>query len=128
MPEFDLFNQGVDDMFGKAAKYETLILDLRGNPGGSVETLSRMVGYLFDHDVKIAELKGRKDSKPMMAKPHSHGFSGKLIVLIDSQSASAAEVLARLVQLEKRGTVLGDRSAGAVMQAERFSLNWARTR
>ena len=41
-------------------------------------------------------------------------------MLIDSTSGSAAEVFARIIQIEKRGTVIGDRSAGAVMEGEFF--------
>lgn len=118
MPEFDLSDQGVDDMMSKVSKRKALILDLRGNPGGAVTTLQRLAGYFFDKDMKIADLKGRKELKPMMAKTRGDKiFKGQLVVLIDSESASAAEIFSRLVQLEKRGTVIGDRSSGAVMRS-----------
>lgn len=119
MPEFDLTEEKVDEMIDKARKHKALILDLRGNPGGAVLTLKRVVGDVFDHDVKIADLKGRKEFKPMVARSRGdRAFHGTLVLLVDSESASAAEILARVVQLEKRGTVIGDRTAGAVMQSE----------
>ncbi len=119
MPQFDLSDKEVDTIMDKARKRKALILDLRGNGGGSEETLKRVIGNLFDRDVKIADLKGRKEEKPVIAKTRGESaFSGKLVILIDSESASAAELAARLIQLEKRGTVIGDRSRGAVMRAK----------
>jgi C-terminal processing protease CtpA/Prc len=53
----------------------------------------------------------------LVAKPHGHQFKGNLVVMIDSGSASCSEVFARVVQLEKRGKIIGDRSAGAVMES-----------
>lgn len=121
MPHFELEEQQVDEMLAKVRKHKSLILDLRGNGGGYVSALQRVAGYFFDHDVKIADRKGRKEMKPQMAKTRGdRTFKGDLVVLIDSRSASAAEIFARLIQIEKRGTVLGDRSAGAVMESKYF--------
>lgn len=118
MPSFAIEPADADDLLGKAKKDGTLILDLRGNGGGYVKTMERMVGSVFDRDIKIAELKGRKPKDPSIAKTRGKNvFGGRLIVLIDSESGSASEVFARVIQLEKRGTVLGDVSAGAVMQS-----------
>jgi carboxyl-terminal processing protease len=118
MPSFMGDTGSIDTMFAKARKHETLVLDLRDNPGGSIDTLKSVVGHLFDHDVKIADRVSRKDNRPMIAKTQGKGaFTGKLIVLVNSGSASCSELLARVVQLEKRGTVIGDKSAGAVMEA-----------
>jgi C-terminal processing protease CtpA/Prc len=121
VPEFDFSADEVDNMIGKARKHANLIIDLRGNLGGSVDTLDYLVGGFFDKEVKVADRKGRKESKPQVAKPTHNPFTGKLVVLVDSKSASAAEVFARVIQLEKRGEVMGDRSAGAVMEARQYS-------
>ena len=122
MPQFDLPKEKVDELMDKARKRKALILDLRGNGGGYEETLLRMIGNLFKQDVKVGELKRRKETKPLVAKTRgSDAFDeGKLVVLIDSQSGSSAELLARVVQIEKRGTVIGDRSAGAVMRSRNY--------
>lgn len=121
MPSFAIDQVEVDKMMGKARNREALILDLRGNPGGYVKTLEWFTGYFFDKELKIADIKGRKEMKPQMSKSHGgRSFKGKLIVLVDSNSGSAAEIFARVIQLEKRGVVIGDRTAGAVMQSQIF--------
>jgi len=119
MPTFMVEESHVDDMMAKARRHKTLVLDLRGNGGGLEDALVRLTGYFFDREVKIAERKGRKESKVVTAKSRGDkAFKGNLIVLVDSQSGSASEMFARVVQLEKRGTVIGDRTAGAVMTSK----------
>ena len=111
----------IDGMMRRAEHHKTLILDLRGNPGGSIETLKTVVGRFFDHDVKLFDEVARKSTKPIIAKgTRDHAFNGKLIVLIDSHSASCSELAARVLQLEHRATIVGDLSAGAVMESLRY--------
>jgi len=120
-PGFHFTESEIDSMVGKARKHKALILDLRGNPGGSVDTLKYLIAGCFEKEIKIGDRIGRSEQKPMVAKLHGHPFTGKLVVLVDSKSASAAELFARVVQVEKRGTVLGDRSSGSVMEAKHYS-------
>lgn len=121
LPKFSITEKEVDEMMKRVAPYQALILDLRSNPGGYIRSLRRFVGYFFDQDMKIADAKYRKETKPVMAKTRKERvFKGRLIVLVDANSASAAEAFARLMQLEKRGTVIGDRTSGSVMQGVVF--------
>jgi carboxyl-terminal processing protease len=120
LPVFFYTPAEIESIIGKARKHSALVIDLRGNGGGSVEVLSLLLGRMFDHDVKIADRVGRSARSPQIAKSASPHFDGKLIVIVDSVSASAAELFARVVQIEKRGTVLGDVSSGRVMESRRY--------
>jgi carboxyl-terminal processing protease len=118
VPEFKFLSAAeIEDVVSRANKHQAVILDLRGNRGGLVQTLKYMVGGFFDKEVKIADRVGRKETKAETAKPLPHRYTGKMVVLVDAESASAAEIFTRLIQLEKRGVVIGDRTMGAVMEA-----------
>lgn len=123
MPQFDLGEDGLADKFGRLKNRKALILDLRGNEGGYVYTLERFAGYFFDSNLKIADRRGRKQMEPQMVRSQKDKvYKGQLIVLIDGTSSSAAEVFARVVQLEKRGVVIGDRSSGSVMESKYYRM------
>jgi C-terminal processing protease CtpA/Prc len=117
-PEFAFSAAEADSILGHMRKHKGVVLDLRGNPGGFADTLDRLLGGIFQYDPKIYDRVGRDSTKPVVATGlHHDAFTDKFAVLIDSKSASASEVFARVVQLEKRGLVVGDRSAGMVMEA-----------
>lgn len=124
LPHFDLEDNEVDAMVNKAKGKPALVLDLRSNGGGWETTLQRMIGNFLEKDIKIGDLTERKKSKPLLAKTRgSAGYKGKLIVLIDSGSASSSEIFARVMQMEKRAVVIGDLSAGAVMRSRFYQTN-----
>jgi carboxyl-terminal processing protease len=118
------FFYSADELYSlgkKLRQSNAVIVDLRGNPGGSVETLKSFTGIFYDHKVKLFDRVERKKTKPDFANNESAiYFPGKVIVLVDSESASAAEIFSRVLQLEKRGKVIGDRSSGSVMEATAY--------
>lgn len=117
IPGFFLDQDAIHSGFARASKLKALILDLRGNNGGQSEVLKAMLSNVFDHPITMGSRVSRKGSHLEIINPVAQPFMGKLIVLIDSGSASASEIFARVVQLEHRGRVVGDRSAGAAMEA-----------
>ncbi|HWN11046.1 MAG TPA: S41 family peptidase [Pyrinomonadaceae bacterium] len=121
MHSFDFHKDRIDEMMNKARKFKTLIIDLRGNGGGYEETMLRLIGHFIDEDLQIGELVRRKERLPLRAKTIGKNvFRGKLVVIVDSKSASAAEIFARAMQMRKRATIIGDRSAGAVMRGRHY--------
>lgn len=113
--------QGNDAVLNRARRHRALILDLRDNGGGSVATMLRLVGNFFDHDLLVATTRTRTRTDSMIARRVGREpFSGVLVVLINSGSASASELTSKILQLEERAIVVGDRSAGAVMGAGRY--------
>ena len=118
MASFAVPEKEVDEALKRVRPFKSLVLDLRGNGGGYEKTLLRMLGYFFDRDVKLGDIRRRRGTRQLVAKSQGgRAFAGRLVVLVDSNSASAAELFARTIQLEKRGTILGDRSSGKVMRS-----------
>jgi carboxyl-terminal processing protease len=119
LSSFEKRGRMIQDGTARARGARAVVLDLRGNGGGDSDALRRLTGAFFPDPapVTIGWLRSRKRTSALTAErwPVSRGFAGRLVVLVDSDSASASEVFARTVQLRRRGTVVGDRTAGAVM-------------
>jgi C-terminal processing protease CtpA/Prc len=113
---FVIEKNDIDKMIKRAAKYPKFILDLRGNPGGYVSVEQYLLSHFFDREIKIADLLTKEKTETRMTRPvGDRQYKGEVAVLIDSKSASAAEVTARVLQLEKRARIYGDVSSGSVM-------------
>ena len=117
LPSFEADIPAVDKAVDKILKKKNIIIDLRGNRGGYVSTLDQLLAHCFDHEITVGDRVTRKNSKPETVKPKGPLLTGKITVLVDHNSDSASELFARVIQLEKRGNVLGDHSGGAVMEA-----------
>jgi len=95
------------------------IEDMLNEDDGDLKMLGRMVGNFFDKEIKIGEWRSRNNTKQLTAKPRKEDFfPGKLVVLIDSETGAASEMFAKIIQLQKRGIVIGDKSSGMVMETK----------
>lgn len=96
---------------------ERIVIDLRGNPGGWVSEAQKVIARFVDPDAGPALL---EDTWPagdgMVDLPINNGdsprYSGDLIVLVDENTASAAEIVTSALQHYDRATVVGDQTFG----------------
>lgn len=100
-----------------------VVIDLRSVAGGEIQE-AVTVANLFIREGAIAKTIGREQKvlKSFDADPKTAIFNGPVVVLIDSGTAGAAEVIASAFAENKRGDVVGERSFGAGAEQELFTL------
>ena len=105
----------------KVKDSRAVVVDLRGNLGGDLRVMQRFTGYFNQNEEEIFTEHGRDKTEKLMAKPQKPSFSDiPIVVLVDSESASASELFARHMQLTGRGIIIGDKTMGAVSGARLF--------
>ncbi len=104
----DQFEEALKDLSGQGMK--GLILDLRGNPGGLLDSVVDIAGQLLPGGV-VLTIKSNYTEDQVYSVPDS-GFKTPLVVLVDGYSASASEVLSGAIQDHKVGTLVGTTTYG----------------
>ena len=102
---------------------QKIVIDLRSVAGGEIQE-GVNVANLFIREGSIAKTIGREQKvlKSFDADPKMVIFNGPALVLIDSGTAGAAEVIASAFVETKRGDVVGEKSFGAGAEQELFTL------
>ncbi|MBI1954265.1 MAG: S41 family peptidase [Proteobacteria bacterium] len=91
-----------------------LVLDLRNNPGGTLEQAIGVASTFLESGV-IVSIKGRDQSQDQVYRAHKNQESLRgvpLVVIINKGSASAAEIVASALKDHKRAVVVGSKSFG----------------
>jgi carboxyl-terminal processing protease len=128
---FGQFTAGSADMMRRAIKdlqrhgIRGLILDIRANTGGSLAELNRIAEMLLPAGLPIYTMDSRRDGRQTQFTRTGPVLDPQtpLVVLVDGGTASAGELLAAALQEHDRGTLVGTRTAGAVLVSVTFPLS-----
>ena len=108
---YDEFLSGITKLKNQGAK--SLVIDVRENGGGYLEKAIEIIDELLKDKQLIVFTKNKKgEINKTYATKKGIFETGKLIVLIDENSASASEILAGAIQDNDRGIIIGRRSFG----------------
>lgn len=100
---------------------EKLVLDLRGNGGGYLNTATALADEFLPKGKLIVYTKGVHEPRTDYFATDSGSYqNGKLTVIIDEYSASASEILAGAMQDLDRGTIVGRRSFGKGLVQQQY--------
>ncbi len=114
-------DQALNELYKNGMK--SLIIDLRGNPGGLLTTCVEISDRFLPCGT-IVTTKGRLNSDNMAEQAtFAQTWSVPLVVLIDGDSASASEIFAAAMQENRRGVIVGTRSYGKGSVQTHFPLN-----
>jgi carboxyl-terminal processing protease len=102
-----------------------LILDLRGNAGGSLYAAVDVADFFLVQEKQIVSIKGRNLNQSFSARKNNQYEGLPLAVLINRGSASASEIVASALQENKRALIIGSRSwgKGLVQVVHKLSLD-----
>ncbi|NCD69484.1 S41 family peptidase [Mucilaginibacter agri] len=101
-----------------------IILDLRSNGGGILQEAVKIVNLFVQKDVEIVSQKGKIKEKNFTYRTVSAPLEPNLplVVLVNSRSASASEIVAGSLQDLDRAVIIGQRSYGKGLVQQTFTL------
>lgn len=112
------FTEGVSDAIAsavkemKAAGMKRLVLDLRGNGGGLMDEAVKIVGLFVPKGTVVVSAKGLDGERAYKTYSDPIDTQIPLMVLVDSGSASASEIVSGAIQDLDRGVIMGTRTYG----------------
>jgi len=118
---YDEFKKDLDALISKGMN--SLVLDLRGNPGGYMDIANSIADEFLEDKKLIVFTKNKTGEVDRSFATRKGDFEdGKVYVLIDQNSASASEIVAGALQDNDKGTIVGRRSFGKGLVQQEMDL------
>ena len=109
---------------GRQRGLRAWVVDLRGNPGGSLNAVIGVAAGFFDpsHSVIGYQVDRQRRQDPLETQPLDLLNGAAVVVLVDRDSASGAEIFAAALQEARVATLVGSKTAGNVGVATQITL------
>lgn len=122
MQTYDEFMEHVRELQAKGMKQ--LVMDLRSNPGGIMESAVQIVDEIVPGDEMIVYTRGRLDEATSAYRTRRKGIleDTPMIVLVNEFSASASEIVSGALQDHDRALIVGQRTFGKGLVQNQFPL------
>ncbi len=111
----DLIRKVREDVLNKFKDTSALIVDLRGNGGGEIISIEWLANWLIPRKIPLTSMIIKNVPLKYTSNPQPECFKGKLAVIIDKESFSAAEIFAAAVQDAKAGKLYGETTGGQTL-------------
>lgn len=116
----DQFKNAITDLTEKGAK--SLVFDLRGNGGGTLNSVYKMVDYLVPEGLVVkVEYKDSANNQVFMSDKSE--INMPMVVLTDGNTASAAELFAQSLKDYKKAITIGQKTYGKGVVQRTFTLS-----
>jgi carboxyl-terminal processing protease len=99
-----------------------LVIDLRGNTGGILASVPTLAGMLTAESLDLGTSIYRTRSEPLKAPSKAKNFKGRVVVLVDDRTASAAEMFALSLREDGRALIVGQHTSGEALPSVIVSL------
>lgn len=113
VPVIEKFCNSLSEFKDKKA----IIVDLRGNLGGVLASMIGLTAMMTDKPISLGKFNARDSSQAFLVPPKAKNFKGRIVMLVDGLSMSAAEIFTAGLRGNGRVTVVGDRTGGQSLPA-----------
>jgi len=112
----------IDDL-NKFSLAKGLIIDFRGNDGGSIEATKSLLGRFVSKRTKYGTYSNRYESNDDFIVPLGKRYKGKVVALVDEMSISGAENAPAIMQLVNIATIVGNQTPGQLLWGNSYLMS-----
>jgi carboxyl-terminal processing protease len=118
IPVIERFCRAVGEFKAKSG----LVIDLRGNTGGVMASVPTLAGMLTSDSLDLGTSIYRNHTEPLQAPAKAKNYKGRVVLIVDDRTASAAEMFALSLREDGRALIVGQHTSGEALPSIMLNL------